>query len=244
MQRTSIAVVLALVLLTLIAPAGATFIPADGAQVVRVDVFAGADRGSYELVFPHGAAISGRAGFSLPAPVEIRSDGRLLATLRSLTVELEADPAVSLGFAVTAGNAPTTFIITSANLSFSPLVDPLGYASAGVTLTDNDGTGANITGLYGGLCYEARYNGSSVFADLLPPLTAPACTSVTMSDRMPPLGSQVVLDTLSSIQTSFGFTLSAKDQASGTSHFEVMIPEPASLSLLGAAGLLLLRRRR
>jgi hypothetical protein len=45
------------------------------------------------------------------------------------------------------------------------------------------------------------------------------------------------------MSSQFKFTVSANDQATGTSVYVITIPEPASLGLLVLGGLGLLRRR-
>jgi len=172
----------------------------------------------------------------------------VLATIEDLVVELDGDPVVSLDFAVNAGNFDTTFTITSATVGFAPISNPLAFASAGVTLTDGDplpGDGAALnlippnTGLY-----QATYNSGTVFANLLPsPLSLPGAGTTDDSDDS---GVQIIAGSVTDIQTSFSFKLSADDSASGTSQFEVVIPEPSTsiLIVFGFLGLLACHRRR
>jgi hypothetical protein len=156
---------------------------------------------------------------------------------------LDSDPAVSLGFFVTAGASTTTFTISSAVVSFPGMPNPTGVASAGVTLTDNDGNGANSTGNFAvNKAYQSIYNGSTVFANLVSPVSASSFGTMTTSEGAGPV---VIGTTVSSIQSQFSFNLSANDSASGTSVFRVT-PEPSSsaLALLGCVGLLWRVRRR
>lgn len=161
---------------------------------------------------------------------------------RQVSIQTDVEPYVNLRFAVEANATDTTFDISSAVVSFSPLSNPQAYASAGVTLT-SDVDGATITGLFSGMNYQARYNGSTVYANLVAGFSIPGDQTVVHGERKPASGYQTISGTVSSIQSEFNFTLSALDQASGTSRFEV-IPEPATLSLLGLGGLAMLRRRK
>jgi len=188
----------------------------------------------------------GIADWSLDGPMDLMADDVLLGTITELCLQSDADPYVNLFFAVQAGAADTTFDVSSGVVSFFPLMDVSGYASAGVTLT-SDADGATITGLFGGDTYEARYNSTSVFADLVAGYTIGGDVSVTNSDRYPATDYTPIAGNVSSIESEFKFTLSALDQASGTSRFEIIgvgVPEPATMSLLALGGLALLRRRR
>jgi len=153
--------------------------------------------------------------------------------IKSLTMGLFAEPVVALDFVVIAGSAETTFTITSAVLNFLP-INAEGTANAGMTVTDQNGDGATLTGLYAGKAYEATYNGGTLFADLVPPGDVPPWQA---------------MGTVSSMQASFKFTLSAYDAASATSTYTTRkVPEPSSLvtllaSITGLAGFAYRRRR-
>jgi len=171
------------------------------------------------------------------------AENHVLATINSLSVSVDEDPAVSLVIGVTAGSADTHFTITSSTVAFPTILHPQAFASAGITVTDNDSNGATVTGLLpGGKVYEARYDGVP-WADLIGQLTADVDGSNTGSARRPGTGREAIPVAVSSIQSEYKFTLSANDSASGTSRFDV-VPEPATLALLGAGlGAMLLRRR-
>jgi hypothetical protein len=185
--------------------------------------------------------------YDVSQPVNFVSNGVVLGTVNQVTALYRSDPFVALGVAVTAGSADTTFTINSATVSFDNIVNPQAYAVAGLTITDNNGDGATLTGLYpGGKAYQAIYTssaGPTVWSSLVGGFTASPYRMNTLNDGQPATGTQLVSDSLVSIQSQFDFTLSPYDMATGSSHFEIT-PEPATLSLLVLGGLSLLRRKK
>ena len=162
----------------------------------------------------------------------------VVAEIESLDLTLNGDPAIDLAFAVSSGNFPTTFTITSALLNFPAISNPIALASAGVTVTDGDplpGDGASVSLVAprNGL-YKAEYNGGTTFAELL--ASKSLLSSGTMSASAS-TGVQIIPASVDSIQTSFSFDLTADDSASGTSRFEVVIPEPVSAGMLVILGM-------
>jgi len=154
-------------------------------------------------------------------------------------VKLEGDPYIDFGFAARAGLSNTHFLFTSNLLLVNPaLINADGSAWAnpspgyGATILAGDFTDNKI--------YRAEYNGGTVFADLSQAPIPPGGSNVAPS--------QSILGQVTSMQTKWGFTLSGnRSQASGTSHFEILgdvIPEPASILLLGLGGLALIRKPR
>jgi hypothetical protein len=242
----------AFVVLGFSASAQASWIPEPGSTLVTVTATSRGETSTYDVLIPPGLIVDCRYQWSLPAAVELHGKGGPFATIDGITLGVDADPGVSLGFVVSAGAADTEFTITSVTIPFTPLYNIMAFASAGVTVTDANADGATLTGLFdGGYAYEARYNSPAVtWATLLGnPVVAGTDDTVTVNDRRPATFREAIPGTLSSIQAQWHFKVSAYDDASGTSRFDVSgieVPEPATLALMAAGGLaaLLLRRRR
>lgn len=162
----------------------------------------------------------------------------ILAHLHGLTIAFQSDPVVTLGFSVTAGEFPTSFSFSSPLMTFDPLINAEAYAEAAILVT---GPGATLWGSYtGGKAYKALYNDTTTFAFLVDT----PITSYSAEDTGP---FQALPGTITSMQSKFQFILSAHGTASGSSYYEItgdVIPEPASILLLGLGGLVLLRKRR
>lgn len=189
---------------------------------------------------------SDRLVWSLDGKYDLLGAQGLIGSINQAVVTLEGDPAVGLSFAVSAGNADTTFTITTASVSFPGLTGATGFASAGVTLTDRDslpGNGASLaltktnTGLY-----QATYNSGTTFSELLGALSIASKGTISANANS---GFQTIVGTVTDIQASYSFTLSKNDSASGTSQFEV-VPEPSvfAMMIFGLISLVLARRRR
>jgi hypothetical protein len=118
-----------------------------------------------------------------------------------------------------------------------------------MTLTDSgQDTGALLTGMAGPSgtdSYEANYNGlppaGTNFASFIPGLVT-VVPGDSDSDSDGTGGFLPIPGAVTSMGSRFAFTLSADDSASGTSSFNIRIPEPASVMLV-LAGLMALRRR-
>jgi hypothetical protein len=221
--------------------------------VVTMSIDAGGHSATWSVELP---APTDNFDWSLPSPVDIYSEDPepvYLATVDLLSITGDTDPFVALAFAVTAGAVPTNFSIFSGNLAITPINNGLAFASAGITVTDLDSSplGATVTGLFPGTkSYQARYNaGGFVFANLVSPVTAPTDDTAIGTQRHPsPTGRVVVPGLTTDIESEFHFTLTANDSASGTSRFDIIVPEPSSVVLaacgVAAVALCAWRKRR
>lgn len=207
--------------------------------------------GSFQVSTDDGMTLpDGTFIWVLNAPMDIvdTGTGNSIAQIQFGSIMFTTAGNVSHSFVVQAGNADTTFSLGSAVVPTALIANPLGRASAGVTLTDNNGNGANMTGNFGGSMFESYYDGGAVFADLIngPFGFAGAFGSQTTSDEYPAGAGNFAAfpGPVSEIGISWDFTLSANDSAGGTSVF-VVIPTPgAGVTMLVGAGLLSGRRRR
>jgi hypothetical protein len=192
--------------------------------------------GSDQLIYA-GQTDTDSSGFAkiqlVNSDTLIGNDG---AVLENLTLNLNADPEVGIefGFRSTA----TVFNLASEVLTFDAITNPQASASAGITLTDRNSNGATITGLLpNGKTHQAWYNNSSVYANLVSGVSISGNSQAYSEET-----SGMIYDSVTSIASKFSFRLSAGDSASGTSTF-VVVPEPATLILLGLGSLILFRRK-
>lgn len=182
-----------------------------------------------------------------------------IGSLDSASLFLLDERRVALSFNVTAGNAKTVFSLSSALLAFSPLINPIAQASAGITVTDGNANGGSLIPLGpNGTYYSAMYgdgvNPMSTFANLIDTSMflngGGGNVGINGSDSASenyPLNQQTYIQlagVVTEMRAQYDFSLSAFDQASGTSVFTLIIPGPGSSVLIAIGGLTLLRRRR
>lgn len=164
-------------------------------------------------------------------------DGVVLGTLDALTLEVNADPFVSLACSGTnSTSSPLTLTASAVVNDFEPIVEGIAYATAGMSLSS--GTAAQINGLYpDNKCYKATYNNGTLFSYLMDGYTGVAGQTIIHNDRSPSSGYAILHD-VSSLEAAWNFQLMNKgDSGSGSSYFEVVsVPEPMSI-FLGILGL-------
>ncbi len=228
----------------------------DGPAGLVIGVSAASQAGSGSAFFLPELVFDPEAGgwgvWSLAEPVAIYSSENpslALGIIESLTTAINPDPVIGFTFNVKALDVDTLFNISSVTLSFPGIAFPDAVASAAITITDTNGDGAYLVGGYvsNSLAYQAQTN-LGIYTHLVPNIVAGPNQSATASQTDPLFGFNTIPGSVTSMQTSFTFLLSAHDAASGSSVFYVgpPIPEPASMTLaaLGLAGIAGLRRRR
>ena len=207
--------------------------------------------GAFQVSMDDGTTLpDGTFVWSLSSPTDIvdAGSGATIAHLLFGSIMLGSTGVVSHSFVVQAAGVDTTFSIGSAVVNTGLIPFPSGRASAGITLTDNNGNGANLTGnMGGGSMFEAYYDGGAVFSNLLagPFGFGTAFDSQATSDEYPGGAGNFAAfaGPVNQIGINWDFTLSANDSSGGTSVF-VVIPAPAGLGFFAGAGLLMGRRRR
>jgi len=161
-----------------------------------------------------------------------------IAHIDGLSIGVKADPFIDFGFSARSANGETHFTFISELLLINPALAAGAEATARATvITDEEDS--VVSGDFGSKVYRSVYNGGTVFADLV---SAPV---YEYKKEIAP--SRLISSQVSSMQVQWGLTVSSGGEASGTSHFQIMgdvIPEPATIALLGFGGLCLLRKRR
>lgn len=216
--------------------------------VVNVEADTGGESYAADILITNGPGKdTEKFNWTLPEPVEIRDgQGNLILTVDNLDVMLDADPVVTANFAVTAGNFPANVNISTGTAVFAALSNPDAKAGASISFTDNSVPGNGVSGgLTGGNTgmFIATYNGSSTYAELLGAMSTTGFNTGMSSDTGP---FATLNASVTSIEASFEFSLTANDSAAGNGRFEVLIPEPSSIALcsLALAGLAMVRRRK
>lgn len=209
-----------------------------------------------ELIPDSGGSDPQFWSLSSPSPWTIMdSSGSVeLGTIDSMSITLFADPEVDLTFSLRNGDRvnPTAFSIQTTTIQFAPIFQPEALAAASISITDGLGSPAGVAvtgGFPDGKLYQARYstdeliNTGTAFANLVSSLSVPF--GQTLSEDKPGGGLySSISGPVYMMEAEYRFTLSAGDQASGTSAF-IIVPEPCTLLLgVAGAGIAMLRRRR
>ena len=133
LNNGSIWVIASLLVALTTASAFAEWTPGSGARIVRIDASNQHGSGFLQWVFTPSPPIDGTWQWRLPPGQEhrkIKAGADVIAEVEDLLLEIQTDPAVSLIFAVTAGDVDTDFTITSAQLNFPAITNPLAFATS------------------------------------------------------------------------------------------------------------------
>ena len=170
--------------------------------------------------------------------------------LDAASLFINEEGAINLSIGVLAGSSDTDFLVHSALVSFAtmPAADSALQAFASFTLSDRDGSGALVhagdtpgLGLFRGH-YNGMAPGGTRFTHLVGFVSVGPGGTATSSSSDPQFGFRNVPDDVSSMSAEMNFSLTANDSLNASTSFGA-VPEPATLVLM-AAGLLPLLRRR
>jgi len=175
--------------------------------------------------------------WNLPSTIAIDLGGTGTAHIDGLSIGVKADPFIDFGFSARSANGPTHFAFSSALLIVNPALTN-AQASAWAQVIPGIGSSV-VSGDFGSKVYNSEYNGGTTFATLVSAPVYGYGYEVAPSQSIP--------GQVSSMQVHWGLTVSGGGQASGNSDFTILgdvIPEPASVILLGLGSLALIRKHK
>jgi hypothetical protein len=235
-----------------------------GISDVVFDVMASNDLGKahYQVTFSQGSfnPTTGIFTWSSGAPVSMvdTSTGNLIATLLSGSTLVREQFVGSFGYYIEYGfsaetpksQLPTTFTVTSAQLSYPTVPDAAGRATATLTAEDLASDGAALIGLYDPPAASIfQYNGlapggGKTFSSLVADVIAGPGGKADGSQTFPAVGfTTPVGEPVANHSIQMSFTLTPGDRGGGSGTFRIL-PEPGVITMLAAAmGVLALRRR-
>ena len=168
----------------------------------------------------------------------------------SLSGAIDTDPAIDYGFSVTDFGTPSTFTFTFSDPIAFPAGPSVVFGSISGGLDDVTGDGASVTPT-GTKVQESSVGspltnmGVDVGNSMVIPATGSAHTQTYGPFNSGPIAGPLPGGPWNTLEATAAFGLSGGgDIFTATGHAEIVVPEPASLSLLAIAAIPMLRRRR
>ncbi|MEQ8769709.1 MAG: PEP-CTERM sorting domain-containing protein [Phycisphaerales bacterium] len=233
-------------------------------NVITVSASTGGLNGSVDIDISDATVFGDALQWVAASNIDIMDGGAVVGTINqgtSIVMGLvptppAGDASIRMTFNVMANNnADTVFSISSGSLTNLGFTNADALATGGITVTDSNNNGAELTALNSGGSRFADfgYNNGLLFASLIDGssptdpdvgnLSAGIGGSNSDSEDVAGPGVFLPIGAVSEMNIQFDFRLTAGDQASGTAFF-VVVPAPASAALLGLGGLVAARRRR
>ena len=169
-----------------------------------------------------------------------------LADVEIRELEFNPDPTVYHNLLITNNTATTQSYTLTSTLNTGAFAAPnLIHGSITTQVQDCGSDGAQVAAPAGGAIYNAQIDGTTVKQMQVDPFsistTPPNFVNNNLEEFGPQLSNIPVNNNIGIVLT---FELSPGDEVSILSRFDVLVPEPASMALLGIGGLAMLRRRR
>ncbi len=228
----------------------------DPSQFFTIQVSNSSGQGSYSV--PINTDGEGSVQWQMdPGPIVIQDDvtGTPIATLATSSFGIVAEPRARVDFAFTiVSGAEDTLVEAQSPLLAVGGQDTLARSSVAFELIDGGDGQATMTSAatpLGTGAFRARYNGAGdagqTFAHMIyqMQISGGAGSTLNANKNFPNFGFGTVPADVDDMSMDMSFTLTPGDAliASGTMELSVSAPEPATLMLLLAGGLLGTRRR-